>query len=163
MVIANYLETFVLARDLGRVFSEMTAFKLMVDEEGGIKGAVVPDAAYVSYERLPREAALDVILQVAPDIAVEVISGSEAYQDVLKKTDEYLDHGVRQVWLLLPERREARVFAADNRAGVILTERDELAGGEVLPGFVIPIRAIFSEDDAALRLETLRCLIQPEQ
>src|SRR5262245_12400276 len=80
-----YLGTFGRARKLGRVFGDMTALKFEEYPEGGIKGARVPDAAYVSYERLPVDAPLDVVLAVVPEIVVEIISKSESHTDVLTK------------------------------------------------------------------------------
>src|SRR5215213_1502802 len=57
----SYLTAFVRAHKLGRVFGDTTAFKLEEYPAGGIKGARVPDVAYVSYERLPADAELNVI------------------------------------------------------------------------------------------------------
>jgi len=137
----------------------MTTYKLKVDEEGSIRGARVPDASFVSFERLPADAPLDVMLALAPDLAVAIISESEAYTDVLDKTNEYLDCGVSQVWLVIPRRREVRVFTAEDRAGTILTERDTLTGGDLLPGFDVPVKAIFDHANAALHVEALRRLM----
>ena len=64
--IATYLDVFASARSLGRVSGDMAAFKLKADEQGGIKGARVPDAAYISFDRLPAGAPLDVIPDFAP-------------------------------------------------------------------------------------------------
>jgi Uma2 family endonuclease len=157
--VAFYLDAFASARSLGRVFGDMTAFKLE-ERGGGIEGARVPDASFVSFERLPPDAPIDVILSVVPDLAVEVISESEAYTDVLDKTGEYLDHGVTQVWHVIPKLREIRVFTAGDRAGAILTEADTLTGGDLLPGFEVPVKAIFDHADTRLHVEVLRRLLE---
>jgi len=157
--LASYLDLFAGTRNLGWVGGDMAAFKLEEYPDGGIKGARVPDVFYVSYERLPRDASLSVIPTLAPDLAVEVISESEAHTEVLKKTQYYLDHGVRQVWHLIPALREIHVFAPGDRAGTILGDQDALSGGELLPGFSIPVRAVFDVTDTELHKRTLRSLL----
>ena len=158
-VIGTYLNVFVGVHDLGWVGGDMAAFKLEEYPEGGIKGARVPDVFYVSYERLPRDASLSIIPAFSPDLAVEVISESEPHTEVLKKTNDYLDHGVHVVWHLIPALREIHSFTPVHRSGTILTDKDRLDGGDLLPGFSIPVRAVFDVTDASLHAETLRSLM----
>jgi len=157
--LATYLNVFVLARGLGWVGGDMGAFKLEEYPEGGIKGARVPDVFYISYERLPRDASLSIIPDFAPDLAVEVISESEAHTEVLKKTQYYLDHGVQQVWHLIAALRQVHVFLPENRSGTHLSDQDILTGGDLLPGFSIPVRALFDLTDTELHTQTLRSLL----
>ena len=42
----------------------------------------------------------------APDLAVEVLSTYDVWKDVLTKTSEYFDAGVREVWVVDPRRSE---------------------------------------------------------
>ncbi len=157
--IGTYLDVFVSARKLGRVFGDMAAYKLEADEEGGIKGSLVPDCSFISYERLPADAPINVIPTVAPDIAIEVISDTETHNDVLQKTTYYLDHGVRIVWHIIPALQEAHTFTAPHRTPTILTLDDMLTGGEVLSGFAVPVRAIFDHADTDLHVEVLKRLM----
>lgn len=154
-----FLGAFVNARNLGWVGGDMTAFKLEDDPSGGIKGARVPDVYYVSYDRLPPGSDLDILPSFAPDLAVEVISESESHTAILRKTNDYLDHGTRQVWHVIPALRQVHVFTPDARSGLILHDADTLTGGDLLPGFAIPVRALFDLADAALHAETIRRLI----
>jgi Uma2 family endonuclease len=154
-----YLNTFVRLRNLGWVGGDMTAFKLEEDPTGGIKGARVPDLFYISYQRLPADADIAILPSFAPDLAVEVISESESHTNVLKKTNDYLDHGAAQVWHVIPALRQVHVFTASNRAGTILSDSDTLTAGDLLPGFGIPVQAIFDTSDAALHGDTLRRLM----
>jgi Uma2 family endonuclease len=96
-----------------------------------------PDIAFVSsgrwpieHPRSPDEDAWDVV----PDLAVEVVSPSDIAQNLLGKVKEYFQAGVRLVWVVYPIQRCIHVYEAWNRIRVI-TETDELDGGEVLPGF----------------------------
>jgi len=153
-----FLSTFVRVRDLGRVFTEMTAFNLEVDSEGGIKDSVAPDISFVSYKQLPRDASLDLIPRLAPELVVENMSPNDSMPDTLDKVNYYLDHGVLFVWLLNSRRREIRAFTNSNRKGVVLAIKDELKGEGILEGFAVPVRAIFEEDNE-LQVETLRRLM----
>ena len=78
----------------------------------------------------PYEDAWDVV----PDLAVEVVSPSDIAQNLLGKVKEYFQAGVRLVWVVYPIQRCIHVYEAWNRIRVV-TETDELDGGEVLPGF----------------------------
>lgn len=76
-------------------------------------------------------------------MAVEVVSPSDAYIDVESKVDEYLDAGVRMVWVLNPQQRNVRVFVPGERPQQ-LGLGDELTGGTVLPGFSVRVAELFS-------------------
>ena len=47
------------------------------------------------------------------------------------------------MWLLDPERHEARVYRQDGSLSVLLDE-DALGGEDVLPGFSCPLAQVFS-------------------
>ena len=157
--LGTYLNIFVRLRNLGWVGGDMTAFKLDESAEAGIKGALVPDVYFISYNRLPPDADIEIVPTFAPDLAVEIISESETHTNVLKKVGEYLSHGTAQVWHVIPALRQVHVFSPANRAGTILGDTDTLTGGDLLPGFAIPVRALFDLADSALHGETLRRLI----
>lgn len=108
----------------------------------------VPDVAFVSFERFP-EGGEDKSSRwhIAPDLAVEVISPTDDYEDVQEKITEYFTFGVRQVWIISPESKTLTVYFT--RTDVkILTENDELTGEEVLPGFHLKLSEIFSAPKA---------------
>lgn len=60
-----------------------------------------------------------------------------------EKADYYLANGVRLVWLVYPEKHLVVVHTPDTED--ILTENDTLDGGDVLPGFKLPVRDIFTK------------------
>jgi Uma2 family endonuclease len=101
-----------------------------------------PDAALVRADRLPSEAEQEHYLELVPDVAVEVVSPSDRARDVSDKVMEYLEAGVRQVWLVEPRRRIVTVYEAD-RSAQVLTDADTIDGDELLPGFSLPVRALF--------------------
>lgn len=77
-----------------------------------------------------------------PVVAVEVLSPDDRVSKVLRKVDDYLNNGVRLVWLVEPDDRTVRVFRP-GQPGHTLTAEQEIDGGEELPGFRCPIREWF--------------------
>ena len=103
----------------------------------------LPDVAFTSKER-----ALPLVtkgaVQQLPDLAVEIQSPDDSLRKMRAKAAYYLANGSRLVWLVLPEKRLVEVYRADGEVD-ILTENDALDGGDVLPGFALPVQEIFAE------------------
>jgi Uma2 family endonuclease len=114
----------------------------------------IPDVAFISWDRLPLQRVPTApIPDVAPDLAVEVLSAGNTPQEMVRKCREYFAAGVRVVWLVDPETRTVTVHSGPENI-TILSEADTLQGGDVLAGFTLSIRALFAEldgqgDDAA--------------
>jgi Uma2 family endonuclease len=136
--LAYFLGHFVLQNRLGVVATE-TLFVL--DAQRDLRRR--PDVAFVSYSRwredhVPRAEAWDVV----PDLAVEVISPTNLAEEIDDKVTDYFAAGVRLVWVLFPA--SGRVYAYQSPERVTGLDRaDELDGGEVLPGFRLPIATLF--------------------
>lgn len=104
-----------------------------------------PDAAFVSYQRWPksqRPPESENAWPVVPDLAVEVVSPTDYAEDLLEKVEEYLRAGVRLVWVVYPRRELLQVYQSLTQIRG-LTRQDELDGGDVLPGFRLPLAALF--------------------
>jgi Uma2 family endonuclease len=78
-----------------------------------------------------------------PDVAVEVKSPDDTYKELQEKADYYVANGTRLVVLVYTEKRLVVVRTADSED--ILTETDTLEGGDLLPGFKLPIAEIFPQ------------------
>jgi Uma2 family endonuclease len=63
--------------------------------------------------------------------------------DAMSKVTMYLQAGLRLVWLVDPAERTVTVFRPD-AALKLLGEGDTLDGGDVLPGFSVPVADIFA-------------------
>jgi len=139
----------------GQVF---TALSLYADEHGGwsfpdatsyqcfpFDPARVrrPDASYVAAGRFANDEIPAGHIAIPPDLAVEVVSPNDLYYDVEGKVNEYLQAGVRMVWLLNPGNRTVRVFRESIEHSTQLGPDDELTGGEVLSGFRCRIAELF--------------------
>jgi Uma2 family endonuclease len=107
-----------------------------------------PDVSFVSHARWPiRRRVPDVpVWDLVPDLAIEVVSPSNSANDVQKRIHEYFNAGVIRVWVVYPEEREVYVYSSPKQIQV-LQIGDDLDGGELLPGFRLPLAALF-EDEA---------------
>jgi Uma2 family endonuclease len=77
-----------------------------------------------------------------PVLAVEVLSPNDKHRDVVEAIDEYLDCGVKVVWIVDPYTETVAV----HRAGAEpkhYTRSDELPGEPELPGFRCRVAEIF--------------------
>jgi Uma2 family endonuclease len=136
-VLIRILGNFVEQHDLGTVSAPDGAMRL---RPGRVR---LPDVSFVSWERFPnRRLPAERVPAVVPDLAVEVISEGNTEPEMELKLDEYFSTGVRLVWYLYPETRTARVYTSRTDVRE-LTEDDTLDGGEVLPGFQLPVREWF--------------------
>ncbi|HEV3235355.1 MAG TPA: Uma2 family endonuclease [Gemmataceae bacterium] len=139
--LAFFLDAIVDAGRLGAVVIE-TLF--ILDNVRNIRRR--PDVAFVSASKWSVGQPLPEIgdWNVVPDLAVEVISPNDVFQEVLKKMEEYFSLGVAQVWVVVPSQRQIYRYESPTDLR-IFTADEELEGGTMLPGLRLPIRSIFEQ------------------
>ena len=99
----------------------------------------IPDLSFITWDRLPgRESPREPIPDLAPDLAVEILSEGNTKPEMTRKVREYFEAGVILVWLIDPKKRTARVFSSVDKSTLIRADQ-LLDGGEVLPGFVLSL------------------------
>jgi len=101
-----------------------------------------PDVSFIRLGRLPREELPKGHCTLAPDLPVKVVSPNELVYELDQKIGEYLEAGVRLVWVVHPDARTVEIHRPDS-PGTILRENDELSGEDVLPGFRCAVRDLF--------------------
>lgn len=103
-----------------------------------------PDVAYISYTRWPRTRRVPSTQAwaVVPDLAVEVISPSNTFGEVLDKVHEYFQAGVQAVWVVAPLHQQMYVYQSPTQLQV-LTSQDTLTGAPVLPEFRLTLAELF--------------------
>ncbi len=102
-----------------------------------------PDVSYWSAERLPLDQEPEGYPEMAPDLAVEVLSPSNRVAKIREKMAEYFQRGVRMVWIVDPEDRTVAVYRSLDE-GRILHETATLVGEDVLPGFSCGVSELFA-------------------
>jgi Uma2 family endonuclease len=133
------LDQHVRAHHLGVVYAAETGFKLASNPDV----VRAPDVAFIRRQRVEEVGDVEGYWPGAPDLAVEVISPSDTYADVQEKVFDWLEAGTRMVILVMPRKRGVTVYRSLTDM-VMLTEHDTLDGGEVVPGWKIPVRELFS-------------------
>lgn len=136
--IGRVLGNFLAEHRLGEGYTAETGFILARNPDV----VLAPDVSFVRAERLTVEVDEDGFLPLAPDFAVEVISPSERAGKIRAKVQRYLDAGVSLLALVYPRRRQVTVHRGDGSVEV-LDETGVLDGGDVLPGFRLPVADIF--------------------
>lgn len=99
-----------------------------------------PDLAFIARSRVIGEP--DGFIAGPPDLAVEVISPTDRSGNLQRKIAQYLQTGVRMVWLVDPKRATVTVYEPGAEP-LTLREGALLDGGDVLPGFSCDLRQIF--------------------
>lgn len=132
------LGAFIEESGLGRAYSSNGGFRLESDPDT----VLAPDASFVRQERVEAVGDGDGFFPGPPDLAVEVISPSDRLAEVADKVAEWLAAGTRMVVVVNPRNRTVQAHTSD---GVTeLTEQDTLNGGDVVPGWRLPIADIFA-------------------
>jgi Uma2 family endonuclease len=102
-----------------------------------------PDVYYVRPERVPENGAPEGFWSIAPDLAVEVVSPGDTADEVREKVREYLGAGVSAVWVVYPRTQEVVAHTPDGLARTYGPDMT-LESPELLPGFSVPIRELFT-------------------
>jgi Uma2 family endonuclease len=102
-----------------------------------------PDLIYVSEGR--KNVLVPEGISGAPDLCVEVLSPSSRRLDLGRKRALYARHGVREYWVVDPERNTVDVdrFEKDSTSPVEKLEAGGTLKTDLLPGFSLSLREVF--------------------
>jgi Uma2 family endonuclease len=131
--IARLLDEYAEAGGRGVVLSN--AGFLLVEHPPTVRA---PGVAFIARSRAPSGVLEPGFWRGAPDLAVEINSPSNTASDTLQKVSDYLDAGVRLVWVVDPPTATVTVYRS--RQDIELLPRDStLDGGVVLPGLRLTV------------------------
>jgi Uma2 family endonuclease len=127
---------------LGEPFAGMLIRMPMPEDKGRIRRL---DVCFISATNQTAASPEDpdaIAWDVVPDLAVEVTSPTDRAEDQREKVQEYLQLGVRCVWVVYPTLRVIDVYEA---SGLTRTfgPHGVLPGDPVLPGLEIPLDELF--------------------
>jgi len=141
-VILAMLRDFVIPRNLGFVSGEAGTMRLF---QGLVR---VPDVAFVSWSRVPEgRIPKEPMPQLAPDLAVEVLSLSNTKAEMHRKRKEYFEAGVEVVWEVDPEERTVAVYEKGQDQPRVYDRTQTIECRYSLTGFQLVLADLFSELD----------------
>jgi Uma2 family endonuclease len=139
-------------RDIGRVISDPFQMKTGSDLPGR-----EPDILFVARENLHR--LKDIYLDGPADLVVEVVSPESRRRDRGEKLAEYEMGGVREYWIVDPEKQQADLFVlgADGRYERQRADAQGVYHSTLLPGLWLQIDWLW-QDPPPKVLDVLRHL-----
>jgi Uma2 family endonuclease len=127
------------ANALGLVFATDCGYQCFPGQPDRVR---FPDGSFIARGRLPNDRPPPDHVRIAPDLVVEVVSPNDLAEEVDRKIEDYLQAGVRLMWVVHPATRRVMVF---HTGGIRrLAETDELTGEDVLAGFRCPVADLFA-------------------
>ena len=140
----QFLDAYLRDQPLGRFYIEtLHDLRPVVDRNRR------PDAAFVSFERWPKDKPFPRgnAWPVVPEIAVEVVSPHDDAIELITKIHEYFRAGARLAWVVF--QPVAQVYVYESTTSIrVLGRGDALEGGDVLPGFRVPLAELFGPEQA---------------
>ena len=137
-IVTGLLLVHVRTHKLGKVYAAETGFKLASNPDT----VRAPDAAFISQKRLDEVGPVQGYWPGAPDLAVEVVSPNDLYTEVSDKVAEWLEAGFGMVVVVNPRNQQVVVYLSPTEVKVLGVD-DTLDGGEVVPGWQLPIGELF--------------------
>lgn len=138
--LVTLLRRFVRRRKLGRVLDAPFQVKLGPELPGR-----EPDILFVRAERvhLFRSRYFD----GAPDVVVEIVSPDSRVRDRGEKFYEYEAAGVREYWLVDPDRQQAEFYRLDERGRyrMVVPDSQGIFRSEAVPGFWLCIEWLWQD------------------
>ena len=137
LILARHLGNYLDQHDLGILLGEAGPMRLA---PGLVR---LPDLSFLSWTHFPnRQLPHEPIPNLAPDLAVEILSASNTRAEMERKLREYFAAGTQLVWIVDPELRTIREYTGPEQF-IARDESQELDGGALLPGFRLSIRQLF--------------------
>lgn len=123
----------------GWAFPDGTSYQCFREDRERVRR---PDASYILRSRLPHGPTGQGHCRLCPDLAIEVVSPGDIYYEIESKVEEYLEAGIKQVWIVSPHSRSVVIHHGDGSKRHLMSD-DDLTGGDLLPGFSCRVAELF--------------------
>ena len=132
-------------RDLGEATGATSGYSL---PDGAL---LVPDAAWISDERLAGLAGIEIEdtkpLPAVPDFVLEVRSLSQNIRDQQEKMERWMANGVRLGWLIDPYEALVWIYREGRDEPELLKRPDTLSGEDVMVGLVVDLTRLWRANE----------------
>ena len=102
-----------------------------------------PDVALIGSQQASLADNDAAIQPFCPALAAEVVSPSNTVDELIHKTQQYLEAGAQTVWILVPRSREIHVYSATAHPQILCAD-ELLEEPTLLPGFSVPVADLFN-------------------
>jgi Uma2 family endonuclease len=140
MRVSAYLGDFIHKNSLGCCWASGTGFLVERDPDT----VLAPDFAFITKARLTFLRGGGYVRAV-PDLVLETRSPSDRPREVAEKVQSWLSAGVSMVLELNPAKQVLTVYRPSQEPQA-LGKDDTFDGAELLPGFSLPLAALFAEE-----------------
>jgi len=125
--------------ELGEAFDSSTGFRLPNGADRSPDGSWIERERWESLTPQQRKG----FVPLCPDFVVELRSASDSLPKLQAKMREYIANGARLGWLIDPQNRRVEIYRPGREVDV-WENPTKLSGEDVLPGFVLNLRRIWS-------------------
>jgi Uma2 family endonuclease len=144
ILIGYFLETYLATNDLGIVLGADGLLRIA-------RQVRAPDISFLAWSKFPnRQLPAEPVPRLVPDLTVEVLSKGNTKAEIETKLDEYFEVGVHVAWVVDPVRETARIYSSRDDFSDEPTS-GALRAPSVLPGFELPLTALFDRAGHRLR------------
>ncbi|GHV47267.1 hypothetical protein AGMMS49546_36690 [Spirochaetia bacterium] len=128
-----------------RVFSAPLDVRLFPREDHSDNTVLQPDLLVVCDKTKLSKGSCD----GAPDLVIEIVSPSNTVQEIFKKFNYYLDAGVREYWVVIPDDKTVQVHVLKEGHFVsTIYKKDDTIPVSILPGLGIELKSVWEENPA---------------
>src|ERR1700722_5279320 len=132
---------FLEKQPIGWVFGQETFYRCFPNQPNRVRK---PDASFIRLGRLPSERVPDPFIAIAPDLAVEVISPRDTALRVERKAQQYLDAGIKLVWIVFPDTRIVHIYRLNGTTDRV-GDQGRVSGEDVLLGFSFAVSELIPD------------------
>jgi Uma2 family endonuclease len=141
-VLIGWLRAFVVPPNLGLVTAPDGSIKIFA---GLIR---LPDVAFISWSRIPGgRVSSEPVPQLAPELAIEVLSEGNTKAEMRRIRGEYFEAGVDFVWEVDPRKRVIHVYRKGQDKPATFNQSQTIECGATLAGFRLVLADLFAELD----------------
>lgn len=138
-ILIGILEPYCRRNKLGLAFGSSAGYRCFPNNPRQLRK---PDVSFIATGRLPRDEAPEGDIDIAPDLAVEVVSPNDFYEEIQQKLMDYRSTKVRLVWVISPKTKSVLIRRLDGSCAELFADGD-LSGEDVVSGFTCKIADLF--------------------
>src|SRR5206468_3970652 len=101
-----------------------------------------PDLAVILNKNLPPAIGRAGFVQGAPDIAIEIVSASNSFDEIQDRIHDYLTAGAQSVWVIHPGKQTVTIYHGVTDV-IIFADPNAVVIDAVLAGLQIPLIKLF--------------------